>query len=42
MFALAIKNEDAEAKSRGLMTLAAGFVVFAITGALDLFGITGA
>lgn len=41
MFALAIKNEDAEAKSRGLMTLAAGFVVFAITEALDLFGVGG-
>lgn len=37
MFALAIKNDDAEAKTRGLMTLAAGFVVFAVTKALDLF-----
>lgn len=37
MFALAIKNEDAEAKTRGLMTLASGFVVFAITKALDMF-----
>lgn len=40
MFALAIKNDDAEAKTRGLMTLASGFVVFAITKALDMFGIT--
>ncbi len=37
MFALAIKNDDAEAKTRGLMTLASGFVVFAVTAALDMF-----
>ena len=37
MFALAIKNDDAEAKTRGLMTLASGFVVFAVTQALGLF-----
>lgn len=37
MFALAIKNDDAEAKTRGLMTLASGFVVFAVTQALNLF-----
>lgn len=42
MFALAIKNDDAEAKTRGLMTLASGFVVFALTLSLDLFGITTA
>ena len=41
MFALAIKNDDAEAKTRGLMTLASGFVVFALTLSLSLFGITG-
>ena len=41
MFALAIKADDAEAKTRGLMTLASGFVVFALTLSLDLFGITG-
>ena len=41
MFALAIKADDAEAKTRGLMTLASGFVVFEITLSLDLFGITG-
>ena len=37
MFALAIKNDDADAKTRGLMTLAAGFVVFARTQAVDMF-----
>lgn len=37
MFALAIKNDDADAKTRGLMTLASGFVVFAVTQALDMF-----
>ena len=41
MFGLAIKNDDADAKTRGLMTMASGFVVFAITKALNLFGITG-
>ncbi len=40
MFALAIKNDDAEAKTRGLMTMASGFVVFALTLSLNLFGIT--
>lgn len=40
MFGLAIKNDDADAKTRGLMTMASGFVVYAITKALDLFGIT--
>lgn len=40
MFGLAIKNDDADAKTRGLMTMASGFVVFAVTKALDLFGIT--
>ncbi len=42
MFGLAIKNEDADAKTRGLMTMASGFVVFAVTLSLDLFGITSA
>lgn len=41
MFALSIKNEDAEAKTRGLMTLASGVVVFAVTKSLDLFGVLG-
>lgn len=40
MFGLSIKNDDADAKTRGLMTMASGFVVFAITKALNLFGIT--
>lgn len=37
MFGLAIKNEDSEAKTRGLMTMASGFVVFGVTKALDMF-----
>lgn len=37
--ALAFKNEDAEAKVRGLKTLAAGFMVYAISKSLDLFGL---
>lgn len=37
MFGLAIKNDDADAKTRGLMTLASGFVVFAITKAISFF-----
>lgn len=37
MFGLAIKNDDADAKTRGLMTLASGFVVFAVTKALGMF-----
>lgn len=41
MFGLAIKNDDADGKTRGLMTLVSGFVVFAITKVLDLFGLTG-
>lgn len=39
MFALSIKNEDSEQKTRGLMTLASGFVVFALSKSLNLFGI---
>ncbi len=41
MFGLAIKNDDADAKTRGLMTLVAGLIVFAVTKSLDLFGLTG-
>ncbi len=41
MFGLAIKNDDADAKTRGLMTLVSGIVVFAVTKALDMFGLTG-
>lgn len=40
MFGLAIKNDDADAKTRGLMTMASGFVVYAVTFALDMFKIT--
>lgn len=40
MFGLAIKNDDADGKTRGLMTLISGFVVFAVTKALDMFGLT--
>lgn len=42
MFGLAIKNDEADAKTRGLMTMASGFVVYAVTKALHLFGITSA
>lgn len=38
LFGLAVKQEDAEGKQRGLMTLASGFIVFAITKSLNLFG----
>lgn len=41
MFGLAIKNDDADGKTRGLMTLVSGIVVFAVTKSLDLFGLTG-
>lgn len=41
MFGLAIKNDDADAKTRGLMTMVAGLIVFAVTKSLDLFGLTG-
>lgn len=40
MFGLAIKNDDADGKTRGLMTLISGLVVFAVTKALDMFGLT--
>jgi len=39
MFGLAIKNSDAEQKQAGLLTLAAGFVVFAVCQAVDMFNI---
>ena len=39
MFALAIKNNDAEQKQNGLLTLVAGFVVSAICQAISMFGI---
>lgn len=37
MFGLAIKNNDAEQKQNGLLTMVAGFVVVAITAAVDMF-----
>ncbi len=39
MFALAIKNNDAEQKQAGLLTLIAGFVVAALCQAVDMFNI---
>ena len=37
MFGFAIKNDDADSKQRGLTTLAAGFIVFALTRSMNLF-----
>lgn len=37
MFGLAIKNNDADQKQNGLLTMVAGFVVFAICLAADMF-----
>lgn len=37
MLALAMKNQDAENKERGIWTAIAGFVVFAVCGAVDMF-----
>lgn len=39
MFALAIKNNDADRKETGLMTLVAGFAAAALCQAIDMFGI---
>jgi hypothetical protein len=39
MFGLAIKNNDADQKQSGLLTMVAGFVVAAICGAIDIFGV---
>jgi hypothetical protein len=39
-FAFGIKNDDADGKTKGLRTLISGFVVFAVTLSLNLFGIT--
>ena len=41
MFALSIKNNDAEQKQQGLLTMIAGFVAFAVTGITSFFGIVG-
>lgn len=40
MFGLAVRQEDSEGKTRGLLTMASGFIVFAVTLSLNLFGIT--
>ena len=37
MFGLAIKNNEAEQKTQGLLTMVAGFVVVAITAAVSMF-----
>lgn len=37
MFGFAIKQEDAEGKQRGLMTLASGIIVFAVSTATGFF-----
>lgn len=37
MLALGLKNNEAEPKERGIMTMIAGFVVWAICGAIDMF-----
>ena len=37
MFGFAMKNDEADQKQRGLMTLAAGFIVFALTRSMGLF-----
>ncbi len=37
MFGLAIKNDDAERKQSGLITMVAGFVVAALCGVVDIF-----
>lgn len=39
MFGLAIKNNDADQKQNGLLTLVAGFVVAALCQAVDMFDI---
>jgi hypothetical protein len=39
MFGLAIKNNDAEQKQTGILTMVAGFVVAAICGAADMFNL---
>lgn len=39
MFGFSIKSDDPEGKQRGLTTMVAGFVVFAVTKSLNLFGI---
>lgn len=40
MFGLAIKNNDAEQKQAGLLTMVAGFFVFAVCGIASTFGLS--
>lgn len=40
MFGFAIKNNDAEQKQSGLLTMVAGFVVAALCQGADMFGFT--
>lgn len=40
MFGFSVKSDDPEGKQRGLTTMVAGFIVFAVTKSLNLFGIT--
>ena len=42
MFALAVKNNDAETKQNGILTMVAGFLAVAICVGVDKFGITSA
>ena len=37
ILALALKKDDADQKENGIKTMVAGFVVWAITGAVDMF-----
>jgi len=39
-FGFAFKNDDADAKTKGLRTLISGFVVYGITLTLNMFGLT--
>ena len=41
IFALAIKNNDAEQKQAGLITMIAGFIVAALCAASDMFNLFG-
>lgn len=42
MFALSVKNNDAENKQNGILTMIAGFLAVAICTGVDKFGITSA
>lgn len=38
-FGFAFRNDDADGKTKGLRTLISGFIVFAITQTLEMFGV---